>query len=392
MSELIKDVTFSQRDEICTGKVSLEFLSNFGRYISHLYEDKECPEKALVNKAKFYPFTIERAELNEAHIKLVEQFNGRINKISGQIIKKLKSYLKKNYLIHKISETELINCFKVNEIFLDEKHIGLSCESYHDLEHGLGIVIKGAVITVGDCDHSYSFYPANDPCEFKLSEKDQKRIKKYEALKEEWRALMKVKENKSKYKGLTKEIRLQNQKGFNLGWGQRESKKQFKLLFSKYFDVKFIEVFGSHLEPQQKKANERTREKPVYPPILEKYILETEEKLALKFPESYRKKMMFENGGRFKFRATHWTLYPFWDKSDRKSSSKTFNDIERETQKARELFSFPEDAIAIGHGGSGKLIFRIDKKDKSKLLDSAYWWDIATGKVHLLASDWDTLF
>ena len=118
--------------------------------------------------------------------------------------------------------------------------------------------------------------------------------------------------------------------------------------------------------------------------------METEEKLAIKFPDLYRNKMMSENGGEYKLGAHQWTLYPFWDKSDKKRSSKTFNDIERETLEAKEWFTFPKDAFVIGHNRQGdKLIFKIDSKDKSRLLDEVYWWDPVTGKDHLLVRRWD---
>ena len=127
-------------------------------------------------------------------------------------------------------------------------------------------------------------------------------------------------------------------------------------------------------------------------PIDEKYILETEEKISLTFPESFRKKMMVSNGGEVETPPDAWELYPFWDKSNKKRLSRTCNDIIRETDSSRKWVGFPEKAIAIGaNGGGDKLIFLQDEKNPNILAPQVYWWDHETGSTHIVANDFNEL-
>jgi len=77
-------------------------------------------------------------------------------------------------------------------------------------------------------------------------------------------------------------------------------------------------------------------------PINEKYIIATEEKLRVKFPESFRAKMMEKNGGEVETPPDAWRLYPFLDTSDKKRLKRTCNDIVRETTNAKGWIGFPE--------------------------------------------------
>lgn len=86
-------------------------------------------------------------------------------------------------------------------------------------------------------------------------------------------------------------------------------------------------------------------------PVEEQYIIQTERKLSVTFPDSFRKKMMRENGGEILTEVDDWQLYPFLDASDRKRLTRTANDIVRETEQAREWRDFPEAAVAIGENG-----------------------------------------
>jgi hypothetical protein len=70
-------------------------------------------------------------------------------------------------------------------------------------------------------------------------------------------------------------------------------------------------------------------------PVDLKYILETERTLGLEFPESFKNKMMRENGGELMTDEDDWLLFPFLDKSDNKRISRTCNHIvlDRERKK-----------------------------------------------------------
>lgn len=103
-------------------------------------------------------------------------------------------------------------------------------------------------------------------------------------------------------------------------------------------------------------------------PVDERYIAQTETKLAVKFPNSFREKMMKENGGEIEAPADAWALYPFFDSSDKKRVKRTSNDIVRETENALKWDRFPVNAVAIGANGSGdQLIFLKDNSDTNVL-------------------------
>ena len=126
-------------------------------------------------------------------------------------------------------------------------------------------------------------------------------------------------------------------------------------------------------------------------PVDKKYILEAEEKLGVRFPESFRVKMQSENGGQLETVPDAWRLYPFFDKSDKKRLKRTNNDIVRETHSSRNWRSFPQDAVAIGtNGGGDKLVFLYSSKS-GMLGPAVYWWDHETGAVHKVAEDFSEL-
>ncbi len=126
-------------------------------------------------------------------------------------------------------------------------------------------------------------------------------------------------------------------------------------------------------------------------PLDVKFILQTEARLGVTFPLSFRNKMMKQNGGVV---ANEWELYPFRDTSNRKRLSRTRNDIVHETAAAREYApkTFPANAIAIGTNGFGdQLIFLRDSSIPAMLLPGVYRWKHDTGEIRLLANDFADL-
>lgn len=109
-------------------------------------------------------------------------------------------------------------------------------------------------------------------------------------------------------------------------------------------------------------------------PIDEKYIIETESQLNVKFPQKFRTRMMKENGGEIDSGNFLYQLYPFFDKSNRKRISRTCNHIGLETKNAREWNGFPKNGIVIGNGGSGDLIF-LKHNENRILAEEIYLWD-----------------
>jgi hypothetical protein len=119
-------------------------------------------------------------------------------------------------------------------------------------------------------------------------------------------------------------------------------------------------------------------------PIDEKYIIETESELNVKFPNEFKNRMIKSNGGELVTDEFEFELFPFFDKSDRKRISRTCNHIGLETKNAREWNGFPENGIAIGSDGFGNLIILIHSGN-GILNDSIYFWNHEIGQIDKIA-------
>ncbi len=121
-------------------------------------------------------------------------------------------------------------------------------------------------------------------------------------------------------------------------------------------------------------------------PVDEKYIIQTEQTLRARFPDSFREKMKKENGGEVETPPDVWNLYPFFDTSDKKKIKRTSNDITRETESAKEWVGFPEKAIAIGFNGCGDQLVFLRLEDVPQVLsETVYWWDHETRNLNKIA-------
>ena len=109
-------------------------------------------------------------------------------------------------------------------------------------------------------------------------------------------------------------------------------------------------------------------------PVKEKYIAETESELNVKFPPDFKNRMINSNGGEIDSDDYFFQLHPFFDKSDKKRISRTCNHIALETKNAKGWKEFPENAIVIGDGGSGDLLF-LQHNGNGILSDEIYLWD-----------------
>ncbi|ARN84226.1 SMI1/KNR4 family protein [Candidatus Nucleicultrix amoebiphila] len=125
-------------------------------------------------------------------------------------------------------------------------------------------------------------------------------------------------------------------------------------------------------------------------PTQENIILENEKEIGCKFPSSYRNKMMNENGGEIEFSDDHWQLFPFFDKTDKKTISRTCNSIFKETKLAREWRGFPDNAIAIATNGCGDFLVFI--KENTHLKNEVYIWLHETTELKKVAVDFSEIF
>ena len=127
-------------------------------------------------------------------------------------------------------------------------------------------------------------------------------------------------------------------------------------------------------------------------PISESEILKSEQKIGIRFPDSFRKAMMSENGGCVMAREMEWEIYPFFDTSDRKRLARTANDILRETVQVRNWEGFPEGGWAIANNGYGDILFFKRAPNDENIFENtvyAFWHE--TRNIETIAKDFSDL-
>ncbi len=125
-------------------------------------------------------------------------------------------------------------------------------------------------------------------------------------------------------------------------------------------------------------------------PVEEKFIEKAESELGVRFPQSFRCKMMAGNGGEVAVGTDCFVLHPFYDTSDKKRIKRTCNSIVHETKYAGDHYLLPSDIIIIGcNGGGDTLVYRIGEDG---VLDSrVYWIDHENDDLNLVANDFSDL-
>lgn len=121
----------------------------------------------------------------------------------------------------------------------------------------------------------------------------------------------------------------------------------------------------------------------------EEVILENELELGCTFPLSFKNKMLKENGGEIEFEDEGWQIFPFYDKTDRKTRSRTCNSIIKETASASEWRGFPKEAIAIAGNGSGD--FLVFLKKEKQISNEVYIWSHETTELTKVANNFSEL-
>ena len=125
-------------------------------------------------------------------------------------------------------------------------------------------------------------------------------------------------------------------------------------------------------------------------PVAEKFIEKAEADLGVRFPASFRTKMMAMNGGEVGVGSDSFHLHPFFDTSDKKRLKRTCNSIVHETKYARQHYRLPENIILIGNNGGGDtLVYRIG--DDGTLDTIVYWLDHETDELNHAADDFSKL-
>lgn len=125
-------------------------------------------------------------------------------------------------------------------------------------------------------------------------------------------------------------------------------------------------------------------------PVDEKYIVNAEEELGARFPDSFREKMMKSNGGGVDVSSDYFELHPFYDTSDKKRIKRTCNSIVHETKMARDHYRLPENLVVIGNNGGGDvLVYKIEIN--GCIGNTVYWLDHETEELVFAANDFGEL-
>jgi len=128
-------------------------------------------------------------------------------------------------------------------------------------------------------------------------------------------------------------------------------------------------------------------------PVEEKFIEIAEAELGIKFPESFRNKMMKLNGGCVQLpdedEVGYYELNPFYDTSDKKRIKRTCNSIVHETKTYREQYGLPQNLIVLADSDGDLLIYRIE--ENGKIDPKVYWRDRDTEELVIVANDFSDL-
>ena len=125
-------------------------------------------------------------------------------------------------------------------------------------------------------------------------------------------------------------------------------------------------------------------------PVEEKFIERAEGDIGVRFPDSFRTKMMTMNGGEVAVGADSFQLHPFFDSSDKKRLKRTCNSIVHETKYARQHYRVSENIVVIGNNGGGDtLVYQISADG---VLDKVvYWLDHENDELNGAAEDFSDL-
>ena len=120
-------------------------------------------------------------------------------------------------------------------------------------------------------------------------------------------------------------------------------------------------------------------------PVDVRFVEQVEESVSMRFPEAYRQALLRDNGGEVEIDEDwFFDLYPVKDDSEPVRLKRTWDDIARQTEQARQLPGFPEGAVVIGHDGSGDLLVLVASTGNEP---GVAVWNHETGEVEAVERD-----
>lgn len=119
-------------------------------------------------------------------------------------------------------------------------------------------------------------------------------------------------------------------------------------------------------------------------PGSEELVAAAEARLGRRLPEDHRTRLIRENGGEVRAAQEHWTLYPVWDPTNRRTMGRTANHIVRENEVLRRELAdvMPAGFVAIADNGGGDLLVLPPSDDDVKV------WDHDVGELSAVNVDW----
>ena len=116
-------------------------------------------------------------------------------------------------------------------------------------------------------------------------------------------------------------------------------------------------------------------------------IENVEDELDVRFPDSYRTKMMEANGGRVNLPNRYFELHPLYNIQDKQ---RTCVNVVYATKKSHEQYDVPSNLVVLGNdGNSNLLVYKI--AGNGELDPAVYWFNHETRDVMFIASDFRDL-
>jgi cell wall assembly regulator SMI1 len=121
------------------------------------------------------------------------------------------------------------------------------------------------------------------------------------------------------------------------------------------------------------------------------FIQRAETELGVQLPQSFRARLLIENGGEVDALESSWELNPVFDTSDIKRTKRTANHIVIETAEARKWPGFHSKAVAIASDGSGNHLIFLPNDAGTGLQDAVFVWWHEKAEIERVAESFDRL-
>jgi len=124
-------------------------------------------------------------------------------------------------------------------------------------------------------------------------------------------------------------------------------------------------------------------------PTTEAQVEAAERELGVKLPREYRARLIARNGGELSTAGDDWQVFPVFDTTNRKTTTRSANHIVLETRNARAWEGFPKGAVAIASNGTGDYLVLMPARSSGRLDPQVQLWNHETRKCKPVALRYD---